>query len=817
MFISYGGAQNHALSLDGDGDYVRLPSDIFNELDEVTIEGWVRWEKFSFMARFFDFAAEERYIAVHCIAGTGSLWFALLDENSVSHFINVEGILSEGTWFHIAGVLGKGGMKLYLNGVLVGNPVAGLYRVADEPGSFLGMDNNPEERPTLNGQLDEVRIWGIARTEAQIRSTMRTPLQGDEPGLVGYWKFEGEGDKVIDATGNGHDGQISGHAARVVSELSSRVQKPAVVWGVVQNEKRTPVSGAHVYLQRDTEILTETYTSTDGHYSLATFAEGEFDLYATQGANGALQENISLVEGDRRQIALTLKEAVSIKGTLMTFHSTPHVAVPVQAVSEGKVIATTLSDEGGNYQFISLRPGPYQVRCYTLGRYVYYAENGNTVVEPSHATSLQLKRDKTLSDIGFHFAPFKKGRWKTYTFLDGLAHNIVTSIHRDPDGVMWFGTGGGVSRYDGNTFTKFTTEDGLADNSVMAIHRDPDGVMWFATYGGGISRYDGKVFANLTIENGLAHNKVWAIYRNPDGVMWFGTEGGVSRYNGKEFANFTTRDGLAHNVVSTIYQDATGVLWFGTGGGISRYDGEKFVNFTTKDGLANSAINAIYGDPDGVMWFGTQGGGVSRYDGKVFVNFTTKDGLANDYVWTIHRNPDGVMWFGTIGGGVSRYDGEGFANFTTADGLAYDRVTAIHQDPDGVVWFGTFGGGLSRYDGKTFVNFAAEDGLADGEVRAIAGDQNEGMWFGTFGGGVSRYDGRVFVNFTTKEGLAGNRVLAIHRAHDGIMWFGTLGRGVSRYNGEEFVNFTTKDGLVNNTVYAIHRDPDGVIWFGTGA
>ncbi len=31
--------------------------------------------------------------------------------------------------------------------------------------------------------------------------------------------------------------------------------------------------------------------------------------------------------------------------------------------------------------------------------------------------------------------------------------------------MLWFGTdGGGVSRYDGETFTTFTTQDGLANN-----------------------------------------------------------------------------------------------------------------------------------------------------------------------------------------------------------------------------------------------------------------------------------------------------------------------------------------------------------------
>jgi len=33
-------AQNRVLQLDGHGDYVQLPSDIFNDLDNATVEGW---------------------------------------------------------------------------------------------------------------------------------------------------------------------------------------------------------------------------------------------------------------------------------------------------------------------------------------------------------------------------------------------------------------------------------------------------------------------------------------------------------------------------------------------------------------------------------------------------------------------------------------------------------------------------------------------------------------------------------------------------------------------------------------------------------
>jgi len=67
---------------------------------------------------------------------------------------------------------------------------------------MLGLGN-------FQGLIDEVRVWNVARSEAAIQSTMNTPLIGNEPGLVGYWKFnEGSGQTAYDSTLNSNDGQL---------------------------------------------------------------------------------------------------------------------------------------------------------------------------------------------------------------------------------------------------------------------------------------------------------------------------------------------------------------------------------------------------------------------------------------------------------------------------------------------------------------------------------------------------------------------------------------------------------------------------------
>ncbi|MBM4046872.1 MAG: hypothetical protein FJ279_17340 [Planctomycetes bacterium] len=60
-----------------------------------------------------------------------------------------------------------------------------------------------------NGLLDEIRLWNVARTQAEIRSTMYSKLAGSEPGLVGYWNFdEGTGQVARDLSPSATHGQL---------------------------------------------------------------------------------------------------------------------------------------------------------------------------------------------------------------------------------------------------------------------------------------------------------------------------------------------------------------------------------------------------------------------------------------------------------------------------------------------------------------------------------------------------------------------------------------------------------------------------------
>ena len=160
-----------------------------------------------------------------------------------------------------------------------------------------------------------------------------------------------------------------------------------------------------------------------------------------------------------------------------------------------QIVATTLTDDRGQYQFLNLRPGKYQVRCQIPGQLVYYPDR-------EQAKTFTVSVGQQHRDINFHQPAFKKGFWRTYTTYDGLAGNQVNHILRDNEGNLWFATNKGASKFDGTQFVNYSKDNGLIDNSVFKIHQTSDGAIWFAT-SKGLTKLEGESFSHLTSDEGL--------------------------------------------------------------------------------------------------------------------------------------------------------------------------------------------------------------------------------------------------------------------------------------------------------------------------
>ena len=112
-------------------------------------------------------------------------------------------------WYHIAVVLDTTTIKLYVNGSLEDQGDIYFGGTKNTEGTSIGRFAGAYYGNYLNGKVDEVRIWNIARTQTEIQQDMFHKLSGDEPGLVAYWNFdEGAGQLAYDLTINGNNGRL---------------------------------------------------------------------------------------------------------------------------------------------------------------------------------------------------------------------------------------------------------------------------------------------------------------------------------------------------------------------------------------------------------------------------------------------------------------------------------------------------------------------------------------------------------------------------------------------------------------------------------
>jgi hypothetical protein len=123
--------------------------------------------------------------------------------------------LSFNTWHHIAGVREGRHLRLYFDGELVAEDSTDKVMNVDTDMAFTignihkdGLSPNAE---FLNGRVDEVRLWTIARTEAQIKQGMDCSITSPTDHLLAVYNLDDAiGLTAADSSGNQYNGSLIG-------------------------------------------------------------------------------------------------------------------------------------------------------------------------------------------------------------------------------------------------------------------------------------------------------------------------------------------------------------------------------------------------------------------------------------------------------------------------------------------------------------------------------------------------------------------------------------------------------------------------------
>jgi hypothetical protein len=196
---------NYAVNFDGTNDYVNTPAYVVPTSGNFTVELWVYATSYT---GYQEFVSQGSSGSAFYIGITNSTGIIRCGDNWGSTGITMP--LNQ--WVHIALVKSGGGAILYLNGVQKATLASG-YSVGSGGSNFEMGTQYGGLGEYFNGKIDEVRVWNVARTQADIKTNMfNKNLSNSASGLVAYYRTnEGSGTSTVNACTNttGIDGTLT--------------------------------------------------------------------------------------------------------------------------------------------------------------------------------------------------------------------------------------------------------------------------------------------------------------------------------------------------------------------------------------------------------------------------------------------------------------------------------------------------------------------------------------------------------------------------------------------------------------------------------
>lgn len=444
------------------------------------------------------------------------------------------------------------------------------------------------------------------------------------------------------------------------------------------------------------------------------------------------------------------------------------------------------------------------------------------------------------------------------TMQDGLADNTISSIYKDRDGFMWFGTNNGLSRYDGKSIKNFSSSQAYLYVSEIVEMSD----QYLGVIAGNILYcFNRTTEAFIPVVHATDDSRVRIPHIMPadNNSFWAFSGHTLCLYTKKEVKNekgevvqirlecekqyknlIDSTDGF----YAMCYADNHKTLCLITGRGTLVLFCPESLEQSKKVSLWENKVwnvtSVLY--DKGVVWVSTVGQGILRYHvasghtDRITYQENNKDNSLShtDVFRVIPIKNDrylAVTWSGYT---LLLQDKDNPEKMTTeiynntASQLHRSletRMISAYYDPNGIVWIGTNGGGVMYSDLRSqFYNQFHQE--RHNEVCGIVVDCGKYVWMATFHQGIMKSEqpfqsGRrmSFTTVGTPEVRKRKTVLCAMKDDRDSLWFGNSDGTLTLYDEStrQFRLRSLQDkGRFNAAaVWALYMDADRCLWIGT--
>ncbi|MBB3207905.1 CSLREA domain-containing protein, partial [Rhodopirellula rubra] len=410
----YANQDDGHLEFDGTDDYVAITSSPeLTMSNTMTMEAWVRPDASANTDRMILNKEGEYEMSVDA---DGSIKWAFANSDPGWAWHDTNYTLTDGEWAHVAVSYNNGTVSTYVNGELVevyeGSGTIGDSHPTLNELHIGGRGNNPTGQ-YFQGGIDDVRVWNVVRSQAEIRDGIDTPPTGSETGLVGYYQFNGSGTTVVDASGDGNHGTLGGG----VSD-----QEPTRFSYIVNEDSTLSVLVANGLLVNDVDTDDDPLTITE-----------------INGNNADIGNNITLPSGATIQL--------EADGSF-SYIPGPNYQYLTDGETATETFSYTVSDGNGNTDTTS-------VTITIVG------VNDAPVLDDNYSTAFDAITEDDVDNSGQSVA----------SILASSGQDILTDADNDPEGIAIVASnpGNGVWEYSTNGGSNWTGIGSVSDANALLL------------------------------------------------------------------------------------------------------------------------------------------------------------------------------------------------------------------------------------------------------------------------------------------------------------------------------------------------------------